>query len=229
MRIFLSSVVPFLAVVTLTACQPSVPDSGQGVGFDRLDAERRERAERDARLEAAPNVQTTTLDDASAEAQARSNAQAANSGQTPLEASPNNPPPQAVTNSAGISRENDFAAVSGERSIESDAERLRRAQSQYTVIEPKDLPTRAGSNRPNIVAYALQTNNPVGTAIYKRSSFNSDAKHQRNCAAYASPDLAQEDFLAMGGPKKDRKSLDPDGDGFACSWDPTPFRRVAGN
>lgn len=229
MRVFLSTIAPAFAVMALSACQPSVPDSGQGVGFDRLDAERRARAERDARLEAAPTVQTTTLDDSSAEARARSNAQTANSGQSPVEASPNNPPPEAVTNSAGISRENDFAAVSGERSIQSDAERLRQAQSQYTVIEPKDLPTRAGSDRPNIVAFALQTNNPVGTAIYKRSNFNSDSKHQRNCASYASSDLAQEDFLAMGGPTKDRKSLDPDGDGFACSWDPTPFRRVRSN
>lgn len=225
MRFFLSSV----AFVALAACQPPVPDSGEGVGFDRLDADRRARAERDALLEAPSEVRTTTLNEPASEARARQQAGAAISGEQPVQASPGNPPPQAVTNSAGISQENDFNAVSGERSIESDAERLRRAQSQYTVIEPKDLPTRAGSNRPNIVAYALQTNNPVGTAIYKRSGFSSDAKHQRNCAAYASPDLAQEDFLAMGGPKKDRKSLDPDGDGFACSWDPTPFRRVTGN
>lgn len=223
MRVFLSSV----ALVALAACQPAVPDSGAGVGFDRLDKERRARAARDAKLEAAPEVTTQSLN--AAEANAAQQARNANSGQLPLEANPNNPPPQAVTNSAGISRENDFAAVSGERSIQSDAERLRQAQAQYTVIEPKDLPTRAGSNRPNIVAYALQSNNPVGTAIYKRSSFNSAAKSQRNCAAYASPDLAQEDFLAMGGPKKDRKALDPDGDGFACAWDPTPFRKVRGN
>lgn len=225
MRVFLSSV----AFVALAACQPPVPDSGQGVGFDRLDAERQARQARDAQLEAAPEVQTTTLDEPEAEARASEHAAQDNSGEQPVQASPDNPPPQAVTNSAGISRENDFAAVSDERSIESDAERLRRAQSRYTVIEPKDLPTRAGSDRPNIVAYALQTNNPVGTAIYKRSSFNTEARHRRNCAAYASPDLAQEDFLAMGGPKRDRKVLDPDGDGFACAWDPTPFRRVAGN
>lgn len=229
MRVFLSYIAPVVAVLALASCQPAVPDSGSGVGFDRLDSDRRARADRDARLQAAPGVETTTLEDESAEEQARARAQAVNSGQEPLQASPENPAPQSVTNSAGISQENDFQAVSGERSIAGDAERLRQAQSQYTLIEPKDLPTRSGSDQPNIVAYALQTNNPVGTAIYKRSSFNSDAKHQRNCAAYASPDLAQEEFLAMGGPKKDRKALDPDGDGFACAWDPTPFRRVRGN
>ena len=51
----------------------------------------------------------------------------------------------------------------------------------------------------------------------------------RACAAYSSPDRAQEDFLASGGPERDRKSLDPDGDGFACAWDPAPFRAVRGS
>ena len=44
------------------------------------------------------------------------------------------------------------------------------------------------------------------------------------CGKFASPDLAQMDFLQSGGPERDRKGLDPDGDGFACAWDPTPFR-----
>jgi hypothetical protein len=30
--------------------------------------------------------------------------------------------------------------------------------------------------------------------------------------------------LSNGGPERDRLGLDPDGDGFACYWDPTPFR-----
>lgn len=55
------------------------------------------------------------------------------------------------------------------------------------------------------------------------------AKAQRNCAGYASPDQAQIDFLANGGPQRDRKGLDPDGDGFACGWDPSPFRSAVGN
>ena len=44
------------------------------------------------------------------------------------------------------------------------------------------------------------------------------------CARYGSPDLAQQAFLAAGGPDRDRRGLDPDGDGFACAWDPRPFR-----
>ncbi|CAN0586593.1 unnamed protein product, partial [Ectocarpus sp. 12 AP-2014] len=40
-------------------------------------------------------------------------------------------------------------------------------------------------------------------------------------------DQAQIAFLEAGGPEKDRNGMDPDGDGFACNWDPTPFRRAA--
>ena len=46
----------------------------------------------------------------------------------------------------------------------------------------------------------------------------------RNCAKYVSDAAAQEAFLKTGGPERDRYGLDPDGDGFACRWDPTPFR-----
>lgn len=216
------------ALFAVAACSASVPDSGQGVGFDRVDQERTTRLERDRRLQTAPPVSTVALDDDAngPEADAARQARAANSGVPPAQVGPGSPPP-AVTDAAGLSREQDFQAVSGERDIEDDAERMRLARSQYRVIQPTALPTRTGSDRPNVVAYALQTDNPVGTAIHKRGR-TSEAKHQRNCAAYPSPDLAQEDFLALGGPAKDRKGLDPDGDGFACSWDPTPFRRVAG-
>ena len=30
--------------------------------------------------------------------------------------------------------------------------------------------------------------------------------------------------LPCGGPERDPRGLDPDGDGFACDWDPAPFR-----
>lgn len=125
--------------------------------------------------------------------------------------------------SAGISDENDFQAVSQRETIASDKERIERNRAQYVVIQPGALPTRPGELGPNIVDYALATTNPVGTQLYKRSSFglgNVGAK----CARYASPDLAQTEFLAKGGPERDRLGLDPDGDGYACGWDPSPFR-----
>lgn len=130
------------------------------------------------------------------------------------------------TDSSVLSDENDFEAVSERQSIESDAERLARNRELYTLIEPTDLPQRPGQAGPNIVAYALATNNPVGEPLYQRMLFNAERRYIDNCASYASPDLAQIDFLANGGPERDKFGIDPDGDGFACAWDPTPFRQV---
>ncbi|MGY9046757.1 hypothetical protein P775_18180 [Puniceibacterium antarcticum] len=137
--------------------------------------------------------------------------------------------PQVATNAAGISQENNFDAVSGERDIAADAAMIARNRAQYQVIQPTALPSRAGASGPNIVAYALNTSNSIGTPLYTRSVFKSETKAARACAGYASPDLAQEAFLAAGGPERDRYSLDPDGDGYACAWDPSPYRAVRRN
>ena len=72
--------------------------------------------------------------------------------------------------------------------------------------------------------YALSTTHAPGTQMYSRSSLrftNPDVA----CARYGSPDLAQQAFLEAGGPERDRRGLDPDGDGYACTWDPRPFRQ----
>lgn len=126
-----------------------------------------------------------------------------------------------------ISDEQNFDAVAGRESIESDAARIAANRQQYVVIQPTALPSRSGAG-PNIVAYAIATNNPVGVQLYRRNALTSQNRFLRNCASYASADLAQQAFLANGGPERDRRGLDPDGDGFACAWDPTPFR-VVGN
>jgi len=122
-----------------------------------------------------------------------------------------------------ISDENDFNAVSQRETIESDAERIARNRAQYVVIPPGALPTRPGELGPNIVDYALATNHPVGAQLYRRSSFGF-TNTQNACARFTSPDLAQQEFLRRGGPERDRLGLDPDGDGYACTWDPSPFR-----
>lgn len=124
---------------------------------------------------------------------------------------------------SGISDENDFAAVSSRETIESDKQRIERNRAQYQIIQPGALPQRTGAQGPNIVQYALSANHPVGTQMYSRGGlFPKD--QAAACAKFASPDLAQEWFLSNGGPDRDKRGLDPDGDGFACSWDPTPFR-----
>ena len=235
-----------VAALALAACQPAVPDSaagvvdpGRGVGFGNYDAY---SAARDARLEGRVTVpgpvgvEAGALDASAEGATARARAAAASSGITPLDASPSNPPPQvfdgpapqAVSNAAGISAEQDFDAVAGQRDIRQDAAMIAQNRAQYQVVTPTDLPTRPGTDRPNIVEFALRTTNAVGQPLYRRSGFRAEAKFLRACAEYTSGDFAQEDFLATGGPERDRKGVDPDGDGFACDWNPAPFRAVRG-
>ncbi|MCE6970347.1 hypothetical protein [Cereibacter sphaeroides] len=125
----------------------------------------------------------------------------------------------------GISDENDFNAVSARRTIQSDAELMAQNRANYTVIAPQPVPQRAGGDGPNIVGFALSTSHMPGTKMYKRSALQLKDPASA-CAKFASPDLAQQAFLSVGGPDRDRKGLDPDGDGFACGWDPRPFRAV---
>lgn len=128
-----------------------------------------------------------------------------------------------VAGQAGISDEQDFGAVSSRETIESDAERIARNRAEYVVVQPRDLPTRPGDSGPNIVEFALATKHAPGVQMFRRSGLGvRDANS--SCAKYASSDKAQQDFLAKGGPERDRMGVDPDGDGFACSWDPRPFR-----
>lgn len=123
----------------------------------------------------------------------------------------------------GISDEQDFSAVASRETIASDKERIARNRAQYQIDQPTAVPQRSGGEGVNIVQYAISANHPVGTMLYSRGSIL--PKNQAAaCAKFASPDLAQQWFLENGGPEKDRRGLDPDGDGYACSWDPTPFR-----
>ena len=132
-----------------------------------------------------------------------------------------------VVNAVGISSENDFSAVSSERSIEEDAALVAANKEAYVTIQPTALPSRPNSDAGIIVEFALSTTNSVGQALYSRLIPGAESRAARNCAKYPSPDLAQEYFLKNGGPEKNPQGLDPDGDGFACSWDPAPFRLAA--
>lgn len=129
----------------------------------------------------------------------------------------------AALNNPGISDEQDFNAVSSRETIESDKERIAKNRAEYVVVQPKDLPQRPGDTGPNIVEFALATTHAPGVQMYKRSGLGIRSANSA-CAKYSSPDQAQQDFLAKGGPDRDRMGVDPDGDGFACAWDPRPFR-----
>lgn len=239
------------ALIALAACTTEIPDSAAGLpdywsnsstqpgaSTDAAAAVPSARAVSDETLKtleatgttttatavAAPVTTTSTATAAVATTSAAQAGAAADDGL--VHASPSNPPP-VIVDSSGISDENDFGAVGERRSIETDAAQRERNRANYQVIEPGAVPTRVASG-PNIVAYAIGTKNPVGTRIYNRVGFNAKTRFDKNCAKYPSDDQAQAAFLTKGGPKVDRMGLDPDGDGFACNWNPTPFRAASG-
>ncbi|WP_187431544.1 hypothetical protein ROLI_009200 [Roseobacter fucihabitans] len=228
-----------LALTALTACTVPIPDSGSAVGFDNSLEEQRQREAALARNPfALPDVDTQPLGaplDGSPESTAAETTRILNetrpgaadtaplSGSArPVEAAP------IVVENPGISDENDFDAVAERQTIESDAARIANNKAQYEVVQPEALPTRSGDSQPNIVSFALETKHPKGQSVYARAGFGGESRAERNCADYTSSDQAQIDFLERGGPVRDRRGLDPDGDGYACGWDPAPFRRASG-
>jgi hypothetical protein len=235
------------AVLVVAACSPSVPDSGAGVGFgDYSDYVRQRDLGQAATGQPQSAVSDRPVFSTDAVGAALDNAASGATpvtgrviGQTPpatYAATDANRPrgdtPAGIkqesgemTRSATISDEQDFNAVSSRETIASNADRLAEQRAQYEVIAPKALPQRTDPNGASIVQFALATSHAPGVQMYNRGGlFARDPL--KTCAKYASPDLAQEAFLAKGGPEKDKEGLDPDGDGFACGWDPRPFRNA---
>lgn len=221
------------------ACGGTIPDSnpnvGGGVGFGGYDSYEDQRAARDAALEARRTSPIPEEQVIASETLGVLNATRPLGAPLPtpepqiaaVPAAPTAAPLPSVSN-PGISDEQSFDAVASRETIESDAERLARQRAAYQVVQPQAIPERPGDRGPNIVSFALSTSNRVGEQVYRRSGTTSDSKFQRACARYASSDQAQEAFLEAGGPDRDRQGLDPDGDGFACYWDPSPFRAARG-
>ena len=77
------------------------------------------------------------------------------------------------------------------------------------------------------MAYALSTTHAPGTEVYRRINPMRWSRWENACLQYRNQDAAQIAFLEAGGPDRDRHNLDPDGDGFACWWDPRPLRQAA--
>ena len=242
------------ALFGLAACATSVPDSNpRGAGFDsatefaarQAEAERaRAAAEAEAEASAplaAPAPVTSGGIGASdlAAAGIGGAGNPATSSGMPLPPStigepldeplpPPMPLPAPEANNPGISDEQDFSAVSTRETIESDAARLAQLRAQRQEVTPTALPDRPADTGPNIVQYALGAPNRKGQEWYSRIMIGLPGRFERNCAGFNSPDAAQREFLARGGPDKDPLGIDPDGDGFACGWDPEPFRLAAG-
>lgn len=217
-----------LAVACLAACEPTIPDSAAGVGFGNYHTYTREQAlaagATPEQLDAAPYIdpapRQTVKVTATPQPPVATTARPADPAAAQLAAETRQ---VLATRPAGLSRENDFEAVSATRSIAADAELLQQRRDQFTQVQPTALPSRPDEATPNIVQYALTSSHPKGVKRFKRSPFQF-GNLQQKCAEFATANEAQEAFLAAGGPQRDRKGLDPDGDGYVCGWDPAPFR-----
>ncbi len=212
------------ALAALAACSPPIPDSGPAAQATTRAAPPPDAASTAAAVlgvdgaGAQPDVQPPVTGAAPATAEG-----------APLSAMADDAATAEIpSDGATISDEQSFSAVSARETIASDAERIDANRAQYVVIEPTDLPPRPDGSGASIVAYALATTNVPGQALYRRLGLSGQARYERNCAKYGGLDKAQEAFLDAGGPKRDRFGLDPDGDGFACFWDPRPFRAAQG-
>lgn len=130
-----------------------------------------------------------------------------------------------TTDNPTISDTQDFEAVTERLTIEDDKAKLAAQREKFREIEPTALPTRNGKTA-NVVEYALKTTNNVGEKLYSRLNPLGATIARRNCTRYRQADDAQLAFLEAGGPKRDSKNLDPDGDGFACDWSPETYRSL---
>lgn len=99
---------------------------------------------------------------------------------------------------------------------------LAEARSQLVVVQPGPLPPQSTAN---VALFAKQSTNAVGRSVYPRSA-GARMTGLGNCGRFRDADAAQRAFLAGGGPERDRYGIDPDGDGFACNFDPAVYRAL---
>jgi hypothetical protein len=100
---------------------------------------------------------------------------------------------------------------------------LLDARSKLVVVQPGPLPNHPDGV--NVALYAQQSTNAMGQRRYDRPAA-ARVSGVGACSRFRDADAAQRAFLAGGGPDRDRYGLDPDGDGFACTWDPGPYRAL---
>lgn len=101
---------------------------------------------------------------------------------------------------------------------------LDAARSQLVVYAP-DASVPQEQAGVNVALFAKQSTNAVGQSVYARP-VGARLTSMGGCGRYRDADAAQRAFLAAGGPQADRLGLDPDGDGFACKFDPAPYRAL---
>jgi len=241
------------AVCALVACSPEIPDSGAGAGVGFGDYSTYMRDQERARVATAPAsivpspqvvslppqqsgsrlqpvrtagaqgapIQAGTLQGGAIQTSPLSAPMAA--PQQVAAATPQASAPQGSGTPGPVSTQDFPTLAAGQQG--GPVSYPAPAQGQVEMVAASALPQRPG-DIPNIVEYALGTRQSVGDRVWRRTALTMQ-NTDRNCRGFVNSDLAQEEFLRRGGPGRDPLNLDPDGDGFACWWDPAPFRSAA--
>ena len=103
------------------------------------------------------------------------------------------------------------------------AESLLAARNERVIIQIDEK--NFEKSEVNIASFARNSLFKINEKNFKRLislKFNSIIE----CSKFANSDDAQRYFLTNGGPHENPNNLDPDGDGFACQWDPKIFRMI---
>ena len=124
------------------------------------------------------------------------------------------------------------AQITGAAGMQNVAEDYRTktvsAQGGATDIPTEGLPVVTSGpypgSTPVLVRYAFAAQHAPGTAVWARQTVD-PARAARECQTHPDAARAQIAFLALGGPERDPRSMDPDGDGFVCGWNPAPYRQ----
>ncbi len=135
--------------------------------------------------------------------------------------------PEQITDEFGrtISDEQEFTAVTQRETIESDAQRLEAIRQNLVILDSVEFDFTP--NQEEVFRYALNTDHSPGTVLYERNLFFFNRRaYLERCERFVDSDAAQQYFLTYGGPEEDKHNLDPDGDGFACEWNPERYRQL---
>lgn len=217
------------AILILAGCSSPEPETSDDYfknvnnsSSPALEAERRRLAQAEGRVD--EDIIDTTTPASAINGRQSNTAELIRRDQDQQSANAEPPVPAKPEDRTTISNSQDFEAVSGRVTADSDAAKLEELKRTYKVFEPTAVPSRGSSVDLESFARA-NADRAIGRKRYTRR--RADYKEAGNsfCADYTDQDLAQINFLNQGGPKKDPLLLDQDGDGFACNWRPDVYVR----
>ena len=106
---------------------------------------------------------------------------------------------------------------------EEAAKRREKLKAGRVVLEASRK-EKIATKSVNLAVFARSVSNKLGEKIYYRNIVSSGDGSA--CKKFHNKNAAQIFFLENGGPKNDFHYIDPDGDGFACNWDPEIYRKI---